>query len=174
MSKSVKQLWLDLEDTIITPVVEGWWKTEIINLDKILRVIRVFEPDVINVFSFAVWNQEQLRLFNEGTRWLVERALGRPIDLIPTVDDDILPAACKIMGISPQLVDFSEMSAFWGKQDAFKHFIRARFSNLAEHDTKLDVILLDDMVFHEEFNWPKLGIRGRIINIDEVTNDSEI
>lgn len=170
----MKQLWLDLEDTIITPVVDGWWKTEIINLDKILKVIRAFEPDVINLFSFAIWNQEQLRLFNEGTLWMIERVLNRTIDLKPTVDDDIIPAVCNIMGISPQLVDFSEMSAFWGKQDAFKHFIRSRFKNITKHDRKLDVILLDDMVFHEEFNWPTLGIQGRIININEINNDTKI
>lgn len=164
--KTIRHLWLDLEDTVITPVVDGWFNTHMINVQKVKAFIAEFKPDQVHIFSFAVWNQQELMRFNMGTRPMLEQSLDIKLCVIPTVDDDIIPAACKVMRISPEVVDFQEMSNFWGKHEAFRLNMRDRFKNTKAHDVDVEVVLLDDAVINEEFFWPDLGVHGRIINID--------
>lgn len=163
-----KHCFIDLEDTIITPVLSGWFRTELINLKKIKTFIDEFEPDFVHVFSFAIWNQQELAGFNAGTRPMVEAALGVQFSAVPTVDDEILPTCCKIMGIDPGSMVFSDMSDFWGKHEAFRLNMRHIFKNTHLHGEDTEVVLLDDAVFNEDFHWPDLRLRGRVLNIDDL------
>lgn len=161
-----RHLFLDLEDTVITPVLDGWFNTHMINVQKVKDFIAEFKPDAVHLFSFAVWNQEELKRFNMGTRDMLERNLGIKLSGIPTVDDEIIPVCCKVMNILP--VDFQEMSNFWGKQGAFRLNMQHMFRNTHTHDVDVEVVLLDDAVFNEEFYWPDVRVRGRILNIDQL------
>lgn len=159
----IKHLWLDLEDTIITPVVNGWFNTQLMNVEKIKRFITEFKPDFVHVFSFAIWNEHELLRFNEGTRPMIEKALEIQFSIVPTVDDDILPVCSKVMNLHG--LTFIDMSDFWGKQEAFRLNMRHMF---ATTDQEIDVVLLDDAVFNEKFSWPDLHIQGQILNIDKM------
>jgi hypothetical protein len=162
-----RSLWLDLEDTIITPVVSGWWNTDLINLQKIRAVIDEFKPSSINLFSFAIWNHDELNKFNQATRPMIEQALGTHIAHTPTVDDDIIPACCRALGINPGSVDFSEASDFWSKHQSFRLFCLDHFNNTWKNQSiETEVIFLDDAVFNESFEWPDLHVKGRILNIN--------
>ncbi len=164
-----KSVWLDLEDTIITPVVDGWWKTELINVEKIKRIIDDFNPDSVNIFSFAIWNQKELQSFNSAVRPLIEQHLGRKLSSIPTVDDEIIPTCCAVLGLQRNTVDFSEASAFWSKHQAFRLCCRQLFKNIWatwQHET--EVLFLDDVVWNETFEWPDIKVKGQIINIDTI------
>jgi len=164
-----KHLFLDLEDTIITPVLGGWHNTELINVQKISQIIKTFNPDTINLFSFAIWNKHELSEFNLSTRNMIERALNIKLQITPTVDDDIIPACCKLLNIAVSTVDFSEMSCFWGKHEAFRLFTRFMFKNTWKSwQQETSVMLLDDAVINEHFTWPDLHISGKIVNIDLV------
>lgn len=163
-----RHLFLDLEDTVITPVLEGWFNVQLINVDKIRRIIAEWQPDFVHIFSFAIWNRRELELFNMDVRPRLESALGVKISSAPTVDDEILPACCRVMGISQDRVDFSEMSAFWSKHEAFRLNMRHVFKTTAQHDIFTEVMFLDDMVFNETFDWPDLQIRGSIFNINQL------
>jgi len=166
--EAVRTLWLDLEDTIILPVVNGWFQTEPINIDKVKRFIAKFKPAHINIFSFAIWNEPSRELFNQGTRPMLEQALGVTFDLVLTVDDDVIPACCAVMKLNPSSVDFSEMSNFWSKQGAFRLCMQHMFKNSHTHGVAVEVALLDDAVFNEDFFWPDLNVRGCILNIDQM------
>jgi hypothetical protein len=168
MSDPVRHLWLDLEDTVVTPVVDGWFNTHLINLDKIERVMDEFKPDHLHVFSFAIWNQQELVRFNMGTRPMIETRLGKRFSIVPTVDEDIIPACCSVMRIDPGSVVFSDMSDFWGKQEAFRLFCRKIFANTHAHGITTEVMLLDDVVMNEEFHFPDLRLYGTIHNIDQL------
>jgi hypothetical protein len=156
-------LWLDLEDTVITPIVDGWNKFEIINLEKIQRVIQEFEPVRVNVFSFAIWNTHQRSLFDSHCRPHVEKALGVKFDLVPTVDDHIIPAACQVLLLSQSRVDFADASAFWSKQESFRLLLRSQSQHSQSHH-----VLLDDAVESETFSFPRLKVSGHILNIDSL------
>lgn len=165
----MKHLFLDLEDTIITPVLNGWLNVNLINKDRINRIKNEFNPDVVDIFSFAIWNQFELNAFNLNVRPRIEDALGVKLNLVPTVDDDIIKWCCSVLHMSADVVDFSEMSAFWGKGEAFRLSCRHLFKNTwstLNQDT--EVILLDDAVINEKFEWPDLHIRGQIVNIDTI------
>lgn len=157
-------LFLDLEDTVITPVVDGWRNAELINVNKIKQVIRQFEPDDVNLFSFALHDSTELQKFNMHCRPMIEAAIG-PLSLTPTVDDHILPCCCKVTGIHPDRIDFSDMSAFWSKHQAFRLWLRANLHWLSRGFGS-EVLFLDDAVFNEQFSWPDDKISGWIVNVD--------
>jgi hypothetical protein len=164
-----KHLFLDLEDTIISPVTNGWFSAHLINVEKIRNIITDFQPDQVHVFSFAIWNKRELSGFNEAVRPMLEGELGVKLIRIPTVDDDIIPACCNIKKINPETVDFSEASAFWGKHESFRLFSLSTFRNAwPAWAVETHVMLLDDAVFNEKFEWPDLHITGEIKNIDSV------
>lgn len=170
----MRHLWLDLEDTVITPVVNGWFNTQMINVQKVRAFIQEYKPDQVNIFSFAIWNQQELERFKLGTLPMLERSLGVKISAMPTVDDHMIPAACSVMSMNPATVDFQEMSNFWGKQQTFILNMRHIFKRSHEHNEDIEVVLLDDAVVDEEFFFPKLRLTGRIINIDEYNHEAKI
>lgn len=164
----IRHLFLDLEDTIIAPVMDGWPQTQTMNEDKVRAIIEQYKPDQVHLFSFAVWNQFELRAFNLFTRPQVERTIGRTFDSTWTVDDHIIPMCCKQLGLQPD-VDFSEMTNFWSKHQAFRLCMMQKFAK--SFDTwghKNEVLLLDDVVMNETFHWPDLHVRGQIANIDNL------
>lgn len=167
MTQPIRHLYLDLEDTVITPVVEGWHNLELINIEKVRALMAQWQPHYLHLFSFAVWNKQELALFNEHARPQLEKELGMRLNTAATVDDDILPACCAVRMMSPSKVDFSEMSAFWGKHDAFRLFVQHRFCR-GTREVPVEVALLDDAVMDERFEWPRWKLRGELINIDDL------
>jgi hypothetical protein len=159
-----KHLFLDLEDTIITPVTTGWHNTELINVALIRKHILDLNPDFIHIFSFAIWDERELGLFRKHCCPMIEQALGIKISNVPTVDDDIIPACCDIMGLSRSTVTFDDVSSFWSKHESFRLWCRRKFINRAFSEVK--VVLLDDAVINETFSWPDLGMTGEIIRIE--------
>ena len=158
----VKHLFLDLEDTIITPVVNSWGAVDFINTERIKNFIETWQPDHVHIFSFAIWNLHELQKFNDLLRPHLEHNLGVRFEIVPTVDDNILPACRKVKNI--QVVDFSEMSAFWGKGGAFHLFVKHWFG--PKPTEQVQVVLIDDMVDDETFVWPNRNIAGSLINVD--------
>ena len=163
-----KHLFLDLEETIISPVVEGLWNVELMNLTKIRDIIAEFQPDVVNIFSFALHNDLERNNFNaSGCRAMIEKAIGKPLSHIPTVENEIIQMCCNTKWISSDRVDFIDIRDFWGKHDAFRLSIQHLFQHSWKNwEQETEVILLDDDVINENFEWPDLHIKGRIINID--------
>lgn len=167
--KTLKHLFLDLEDTIIFPVMNGWNDTHLVNVEKIKAFIADFKPDQVHIFSFAIWNQRELKGFMNGTRMMIQDALGVKFTVVPTVDDDIIPRCCDMMGLNRSTVDFQEMSNFWGKHEAFRLFVRSKLqTGWVKWKIESEVVLLDDAVWDENFEWPDLHVKGRIINIDKM------
>lgn len=164
------EVWLDLEDTIVTPIVDGWHLFEIINLEKVKKVIADLNPVSVNIFSFAIWNEHQRGLFNRHTRPHLEAALDRRFEIVPTVDDDIIPVCANQMGIAAETVDFQEMSNFWGKQGAFRLWMRDWATRFQRHqpNLKLHAVLLDDVVYNEKVEWPDLWATIEQWNIDQL------
>lgn len=159
-----KHLFLDLEDTIITPVINGWWKTSLINEEIIEKVLSGWNPDFIHIFSFAIHNKRELDLFEQGTRPMIESFLKRKLDKVFTVKEDILPICCKAKGLSIEHTDFSDLCDFWGKQDSFRIFIRNSKLFSKTHGAKL--LFLDDCVEDEDFSFKEPNVVGLIRKMD--------
>jgi hypothetical protein len=148
-------LWLDLEDTVLEPVNEGWFNTRLVQSDKIdlvKQLIAEIKPDEVSIFSFAIWNEAERVRFNMGTRNWLENVLGVTFTEVLRVDEDIIRLCCSNRGLSTDTVDFSEMSNFWGKHDAFRICMHEIFKHRTPQSTQQHVVLIDDVVENETFN----------------------
>lgn len=160
-----RHLFLDLEDTIITPVMEGWANTELINVELIKGFIDQWQPTNLHIFSFAIHSTWDLARFKDDVQPRIEVALGRPLEIVPLTQDNIFRQCCKVKKIAFERVSFSDVSDFWGKHDSFKLYVRALF---AQAHKPVEVALLDDAVEDEDFCFPSLGISGVIRNIEKM------
>jgi hypothetical protein len=149
-------------------VINGWGDFEIVNRQKILSVLRHWNPDHVHVFSFAIHDEDNRDRFNKWCRPHIERAIGRQFELVPTVDGDITAACAAQMRLHPSTVTFRDLIDFWGKGRAFEDFARIHFANTHKHGIATQLMFLDDAVMNKEFSFPDLNITGSILNIDQL------
>jgi hypothetical protein len=147
--KAGRHLFLDLEDTVITPVLGSWAFCDPINTSKIRGFIEAWAPTTLNVFEKHV-------------RPFLERDLGMPISLAPT-EDEIISACCRQMKLHRERVDFSDMSAFWSKHQAFRLYVKDLAGSGVEGGPT--VALVDDAVDDERFEWPALRVSGLVADV---------
>lgn len=159
----MKILFLDLEDTIITPAFEGWHLCELINVDKINAFIKHHNIELINIFSFAIHNQREKELFIKHNRAMIENALGMPLFEIPTMDDQIIPHCCKQKGIHITTLDFADVVSFWSKDISFILFLKEKYKN---NQHPHEIFFLDDAIDDMNFSFPKLNFTAQCFNID--------
>lgn len=157
----MKHLFLDLEDTVVTPVTEGWHNVSLMNVDKIKKFINEFKPDTVNIFSFAIHDEHDLKGFNLSLRDWLERELDVTLNLVPTLFGDILPVCCKMLKLGNGAVSFQDLRDFVGKQEAFRMFVRSEFKNC-------DIVLIDDLVFNEKSEWPDLNVTCTFLNVESM------
>ncbi len=114
-------LFLDLEDTLIQPVTEGWRGISFLeaNIAKVMPLVR--SAKAVSLFSFALWKHD-FENFQTHARPLIEAKLERTLFMIPTVEM-IMSFVCDKLGISEQNTDFSDICDFLGKGGAFEHFV---------------------------------------------------
>ena len=165
-----QHIFFDLEDTVITPVTDGWWKTELIYQNTIQKVLQRWPGAKHHLFSFALHDGHQLRLFNEGTRPMLEKSLGKVLVETPTMDDDILPVCCKAKGLIPSLTSFSDVVEFWGKDLTFRMWIRHWLSNNPSTERR-QILFLDDAVQDEDIFLREYQAEVFIRNIDSLVQD---
>lgn len=164
-----RHLFLDLEDTVITTVENGWATAQVINSRKVRDFILKFNPHYVHVFSFAIWNAEDVADFNRHVRPYVESNLGIKFVNVPTLDVEILSECCKSMNINKSTVTRRDVIDFWGKQEAFRLYARSLFGKPLD-GVQTDIVLLDDMVTEEKFCFPKIRLNGQILNISDIDN----
>lgn len=164
----IHHLLLDLEDTIIAPVVNGWPQTELVNVRKIKELVHVLKPDFVSIFSFALHTEHDRRGFDLWTRNMVEAVVGQRLAIVPTIPE-IIAACCRANPghLHPDRVTFQELSDFWGKGGAFRLFVRDRFHTNPHDREFVECTLIDDAVWEETTSWNKLNLRASTINIDD-------
>lgn len=163
--RAIRHLYLDLEDTVITPQLEGWLAVDVINIPQVKQFIQTWAPDYVHIFSFAIYHSEDLEGFNRSLRARLERVLGVEFSSVPRLDFEIKEACCNETWIHESHVTRQEIIDFFGKQGSFRHFVKQKFQHT---QVPIEVAFLDDMVFTEKFDWPTLGIKGLIQNVTEL------
>lgn len=154
----MRHLFLDLEDTVITPANDGWHNTEPINIARVRRFIDSWKPDYVNIFSFAIWDDQQLRLFDFHVRPWLERELGIRFNHIPTREQ--IKMRCSVaMRMANDMVSEQDLMDFWGKQMSFRLYIPQWLRNGG------DVALLDDVVHDEDWFTHSPAINAEVRNI---------
>lgn len=77
------EVWLDLEETII----DNWWDALLINPNRIKRWLDERNVTELRIWSFAIGNDEDKRIFERVMKKPIETALGRPILEWPSVEE---------------------------------------------------------------------------------------
>lgn len=161
----MKKIFLDLEDTIITPVLNGWKNIDLINTEKVKTFIKSQNPESVNLFSFALHNDKELFEFNNVCP-VIEDALGVKFSLKPTVDNVIKKACCREKRLSVDRVNFFDMSEFWSKDLSFQLFCIDLFKNQQD----VHAILIDDSVSDCTMMFKKNNLTLEFINIETLVN----
>lgn len=166
MNSKKRVAFIDLEDTVIAPVLQGWPAAEPIALANTVRqFLEVWEPDEVRVFSFAIHSEEDLKGFESHVQPWLERLLGFKIAQRPQTIQDIIEEVSKMRRLHPSKVGFSDLVDFLGKGGAFKECMR---SEGRKNDGDLEVVLLDDCVEDETFEFPAVGVVGRLVNVERL------
>jgi hypothetical protein len=128
-------LFLDLEETII----RSWDKPFLINVDKIYAFIMDHQFDSVNIFSYAIYGQDDVKTFNSyAYRDVIEDYLGVKIELVPTCEE-IYRSYCNVM--KRVALDGDSVHDFCTKEIGFHYYCRDKFENAY-------CVLLDDTVEH--------------------------
>lgn len=163
----ITHAFFDLEDTVVTPNVDGWHTVELINGALMREYLGTIRPHASHVFSFALHDSHQRNLFNTHARGMIERELGVAFSFVPTVDEELLPICCKMKNLHPQRVDFLDITSFWGKQEVFRMFVRHMFGTNPQDRPHVKCVLFDDSVINEKFEYPDLNLSGEFIYVPE-------
>jgi hypothetical protein len=76
------KVWLDLEETIIN----NWDDGRLINVTKIRKWLDILEVEEISIWSFAIWNDKDIKSFEWMMKEEIEVALRRRIVDYPSVE----------------------------------------------------------------------------------------
>lgn len=150
-------IFLDLEDTVIAPVLNGWSNAELINFPKIKFMLEELNPTYhlqeVSIFSFAIHNDYELSHFNTFVAPALRKELGiTAFSRIPTVDGAIRTACARSMRLHSERIDFSDLVDFWGKGRAFQDYIRYNYDR--PNCVPQTFVLIDDAVQNETLILP--------------------
>lgn len=161
-----KHLFLDLEDTVVTPNLGGWRSVEFMNnhLELVSRLIDEFKPDTVNVFSFAIDDEKDLDDFQTNCGVFLEKRLGFKFTIVPHMLQ-IQQVLAEVKGLSS--ITRSDINDFWNKQLAFKDWLIWNQRTHLRARIPVPVIeahFLDDTVTVEKFEMPGLSLKALIEN----------
>lgn len=144
--------FLDLEETVI----DSWQSGRLVNVNK-LKTLNMSE---VTIFSFAVWNAQDIAHFDKQLRSMIELAVNVKVVKCPTVQD-MMEADTKFTGVHWH-GDVTEFITLRGKFNAFVHW-----SNLM-HPTD-DCMLVDDIVPNVDIVNRDTGRKLAFLNVNSIT-----
>lgn len=162
-----RHLYLDLEDTLTTAFVGRFnWSWSVLNVSKISAAIRQWQPTEVHLFSFAIRDKQDVADFSCCVQPNLEAAFGIRFVTVPSVTEHFLPACCAMKGLSPSRVEVQDFMDFWNKQESFRLYCRHKYALAGVNSDPVEVMLIDDVVLEEEWNYPSLNLKGSIFNVD--------
>lgn len=145
-------VYFDLEQTVI----DDWYQGNPVNIHKVREFIKHNEIDEIRIFSFAIYSDPDIKIFNTQYKEWLE-----------------LMFRVKIVGIMPEKevtnmitehynVEFADIFNVLDKQFCFIEYAKHNYA-------KTQVVLLDDQVTNMTIND-----RDRKLQIDLINVNSDI
>ena len=135
MFKKSNLFFLDLEQTIIA----SWDAPDLINVQRIRQFLLRNRADEVRIFSFAIWDENDKRKFDNEIKPVIQRALDLPIVSWPSVQD-MMRADFNHTGVRfEEGHEVSEFIQLRGKEQGFFNYV----CNQYEFDR---AVLIDDVV----------------------------
>lgn len=124
------EIFFDLEETLINDFEEGFIR----NLNPIKIFLENNNIKEINIFSFAIWNDDDLETFDKWHRKGIEDNFDIIIKDVFTVEN-IAKEILKLTGLS---LEVTEVITMFGKEKSFMDFVKSK--NFSKS------VLVDDMI----------------------------
>ncbi len=145
-----KIMFLDLEETL----VKSWHDPVFCNTDLIKEILAVEEIKKVHMFSFAINDDSDKKIFEERFKKPLEKHFD--IDIMSWMSiDEIMKEVFQFNGIAFEKFEFTTM---WGKLKAFHDFCRNKFK-----DT--ECVLIDDVVPNSTFELTDKNLIIRTIHV---------
>lgn len=125
----MKRTFFDLEGVLI----DSWFNPEILPALKPI----IAHLDYIDLFTFAIYNTEDMALFNNAIRPKIESFFGKKVDIVQS-REELIPILNK-NGHDGRHIESFELSDFYTKAEAFRVYIRNMYSSG-------EFLLIDDQV----------------------------
>jgi hypothetical protein len=147
------QIFLDLEETVITSWAEGL----LCNSSRVRDFLAEHNASKFTVFSFAVWNDKDKQDFEQLHRRGLERGLDCRVASCPSTED-FMQADTALTGVHfDSVTDFISIR---GKVGAFTNWVR--FQGISH------AILVDDVVPNIDIISRDTGGITRFINVMDI------
>lgn len=145
-------VWIDLEETII----DSWYNCYLRNVYRLRNLIVRFDVKQINIFSYAIWNDDDKLYFRKDIQDDIESSLGISVNEVLSIVE-IKNKVEKHYGyVYNGINDFIH---FEGKFYGFLKYINSlELSNCK-------VILVDDAVQNSTLKFSKKNLEIEFINI---------
>lgn len=125
----MNHMFFDLEGVLI----DSWFNPEIFaDLKPIIDQL-----DCIDLFTFAIYNQEDMDLFNTSIRPKIESFFGKKVNIVQS-REELIPILNK-NGHEGRHIDNPELSDFYTKAEAFRAYIQNQYNSG-------EFLLIDDQV----------------------------
>lgn len=148
----MKRVFLDLEGTII----DMWDNPVLINVDKIRDFLAKHNVSEIEIFSFAIWDENDVNAFDDIKESL-EKNLCVNIKTTHPLND-VSKIVNKFNHFQLKAI---ETASLWGKARSFEDFIDATHEN--SH-----CILIDDIIPMKRIENKDTGNIIELINVDSL------
>jgi hypothetical protein len=125
-------VFLDLEDTVL----DDWESGLLVNTEKVKTFLHSLSVTEFTVFSFAVWDESDVEVFNQRHKSLLETSLQVKVKSCPTLKD-FMSADVKHTGV--RFVQLHEFISVRGKVDAFRTWCDVHYPDQ-------NCVLVDDTV----------------------------
>jgi hypothetical protein len=148
-----KHIFFDLEDTLITPVIEGWLMCELVNFHKIQSILNEFQPTHVHTFTFAIHDDNDRCGFEAHCKQWIEQTHQFTFSTCNGIHE-IRERCCRVKGLQSNLTSISDMVEFWGKQVSFRLFAEDWFKqSFSKHNPNqpVEIMLVDDSIIPEKF-----------------------
>lgn len=144
-------VFLDLEETII----DSWHSGLLVNVQVLRDFLEKNNVTEVGIFSFAVYNDRDLEIFNRDHKPFIERALNVTITSCVTVEQ-MMKKDTAFTGIFFDNV--SDFISVRGKKDAFINFVNG--------NVKFDkAMLIDDVVPNMTVRFNDLNKEIELVNV---------
>jgi hypothetical protein len=159
---SDSNIYLDLEETII----QSWHDPLLINVEKLRSWLHDHNAKKIHIFSFAIYNDRDSKLFEDSYKPMIERALQVEILTFPSI---ITMAKCDTEQTGQYWLRESESIGIIdyvntrGKQDGFVKW--AEFHHEGETS-----VLIDDVVKNMMVSFWDSDTHIETINVNSIEN----
>lgn len=166
----MKQKWtglfLDLEETLIDPILDDNWQAASFipkNVAKIRKFIDETNPELVQIFSFAIRGPSDDWAYRTNLHHRIEEQLDCRVTCSAT-RQEMIEACASVMNLHEGNITHGDLTRMWDKQLAFRMYGQYHFGKLK--DTNL--ILIDDMVQRETTTFPKKKLSINFYNINEL------